>query len=155
MHSSGFRRRSWVGWARAVLVGGGTLIAATAGATSSGTVPVCRDGAVEMLVGGAGAHCDAGLGPENVVRSRRGASTESPAATADAAASAQVPAQVQRQRDRDRQAILQQELAREQQALNTLLRAGAQADPQALRRTRDNLSALQRELGQATGVAAR
>ena len=36
-----------------------------------------------------------------------------------------------------------------------LLRAGAQADPQALRRTRDNLSALQRELGQGAGIATR
>ena len=66
-----------------------------------------------------------------------------------------VPTQVQRERDRDRQAILQQEMAREQQTLNTLLRAGAQADPQALRRTRDNLSALQRELGQGAGIATR
>lgn len=138
---------------RALLTGGVALLAASAWATSSGTVPVCRDGTVEMLVGGTGARCDAGLGPDRLVRGRRGAANESPAGAPSAEAA--VPTQVQRERDRDRQAILQQEMAREQQTLNTLLRAGAQADPQALRRTRDNLSALQRELGQGAGIATR
>jgi len=157
MPRRGDRQPLRTGRARALLTGGLALLAASAWATSSGTVPMCRDGTVEMLVGGAGARCEAGLGPDRLVRGRRGTTNESPAGTpsAEAATPTQVPTQVQRERDRDRQAILQQEMAREQQTLNTLLRAGAQADPQALRRTRDNLSALQRELGQGAGIATR
>jgi hypothetical protein len=134
--------------ARWLLAGGSALLAASAGATASGTVPVCHEGSVELLVGGPGARCEDGP-------ARRGPPPRSalptPRLAGDAPSADQVPAQIptqlQRQRDRDRQAILQQELAREQQALGTLLRAGAQADPDALRRTRDNLAALQRELG--------
>lgn len=135
--------------ARWLLAGGSALLAASAGAASSGTVPVCHDGAVELLVGGPGARCGEGLGrvgPAHREPPARSA-LSSPRQTTDAPAPTQVPAQLQRERDRDRQAILQQELAREQQTLGSLLKAGAQADPDALRRTRDNLAALQRELG--------
>lgn len=135
--------------ARWLLAGGSALLAASAGAASSGTVPVCHDGAVELLVGGPGARCGEGLGrvgPAHRDPPARSA-LSSPRQTTDAPAPTQVPAQLQRERDRDRQAILQQELAREQQTLGSLLKAGAQADPDALRRTRDNLAALQRELG--------
>ena len=135
--------------ARWLLAGGSALLAASAGAATSGTVPVCHDGAVELLVGGPGARCGEGLGqvgPAHREPPTRSA-LSSPRQTTDAPAPTQVPAQLQRQRDRDRQAILQQELTREQQALGSLLKAGAQADPDALRRTRDNLAALQRELG--------
>ena len=137
-----------VAGARWLLAGGSALLAASAGATASGTVPVCHEGSVELLVGGPGARCEDGP-------ARRGppprSALSTPRLAGDAPSADQVPAQIptqlQRQRDRDRLAILQQELAREQQALGTLLRAGAQADPDALRRTRDNLAALQRELG--------
>lgn len=135
--------------ARWLLAGGSALLAASAGAATSGTVPVCHDGAVELLVGGPGARCGEGLGQVGPAHREPPARSalSSPRQTTDAPAPTQVPAQLQRQRDRDRQAILQQELAREQQTLGSLLKAGAQADPDALRRTRDNLAALQRELG--------
>lgn len=147
MSRTGLRDGLAFAWARWLLASGSALLAASAGAASSGTVPVCHDGAVELLVGGPGARCSESLGQ---VGPPTRSTLSSPRQTADAPASTQVPAQLQRQRDRDRQAILQQELAREQQALVSLLKAGAQADPNALRRTRGNLAALQRELGAAS-----
>lgn len=104
---------------------------------TGGAASVCREGKVEMIIGGARA-------ANNCAGSARAAA---PAADRPAMGPMRVSATEQRQRDQDRRAILESELQRERQTLAEQTRPGSGVDEAAVNRTRSNLAALQRELG--------
>lgn len=114
-----------------------TLIAASAGASEA---TVCREGKVEMIIGGAQATNACGGAARAPAPSAGRTSTPS-------MTSVRISDVEQRQRDQDRRAILENELQRERQTLADQLRPGSGADEAAVNRTRSNLAALQRELG--------
>lgn len=111
-------------------------LALFSGAASAETPLVCREGKVEMIIGGAQ--------PANACGTGRAAQ---PSTGRAAVNSVRVSDVEQRQRDSDRRAILETELQRERQTLAEQLRPGSGVDEAAVNRTRSNLAALQRELG--------
>lgn len=116
------------------------LIAVPAGATETlagGAATVCREGKVEMIIGGT----------QPVSACNSPSRAPAPSAGRTSMTSVRVSDAEQRQRDQDRRVILENELQRERQALADQLRPGSGADEAAVNRTRSNLAALQRELG--------
>ncbi|MEK8031078.1 hypothetical protein AACH06_09655 [Ideonella sp. DXS29W] len=127
----------WLGASAGIVI---ALVAAPVGAVETltgGAASVCREGKVEMIIGGARA-------ASTCTGSTRAAA---PVASRTAVSPMRISDTEQRQRDQDRRAILESELQRERQTLAEQTRQGSGVDEAAVNRTRSNLAALQRELG--------
>lgn len=106
--------------------------AAAPHARAAGTAAVCRSSGVEMIVGGA------------VACASRRPALLGPGAPTTATAAFHTGAAEQRERDQERRRILLDELGKERAQAQ---RFEAEGDSESLRRARENLAALQRELG--------